>query len=115
MPHSPSLCRRAILTFAGVGLDIRPAARRFRDAMLRSHRTETARLFARVEKTQFHLQVEVAALRGLLQAEIAAFHERCELLEMALAAAEAGAGVLEKADASASDCAVTAIRRSATG
>jgi DNA transposition AAA+ family ATPase len=113
--RSPSLCRRAILTFAGVGLDIRPAARRVRDAMLRSHRTETARLFARVEKTQFHLQVEVAALRGLLQAEVAALHDRCELLEQAVAAAKAESGVLAEADASVADMAVKAIRRSATG
>jgi hypothetical protein len=83
--------------------------------MLQSHRAETARLFARVEKTQFHLQVEVAAMRGLLQAEVAAFHERCELLEKALAAADSGIGVSEKPDAAAPSLPVTAIRRSAIG
>jgi hypothetical protein len=88
----PSLFRRAILTLARVGLDIRPAARRFRDAMLRSHRAETGRLFARVEKTQFHLQVDVAALRGLLQAEVAALHDRYDLLEKTVATAKADSG-----------------------
>jgi hypothetical protein len=98
-----SLLRRAMLTFARVGLDIRPSARRFRDAMLRSHRAETARLFSRVEKTQFHLQVDVAALRGLLQAEVAALHDRYDLLEKSIATAKADSaapsGVLEEVDA----------------
>jgi hypothetical protein len=78
--------------------------------MLRSHRTETARLFARVEKTQFHLQVELAALRGLLQAEVAAFHERCELLEKAVAAAKAESGVSVEGGATVPDLTVKATR-----
>ncbi len=63
MASSPTPFRRAVLALAKAGLDIRPLAQRFRNAVLRPHRAEVAILFEQVGVAQRQLEQDIAALR----------------------------------------------------
>lgn len=83
MRMSHTLPRRVMLALAGVGLDIRPLARRFRDAILRPHRAEIAVRLAEMDRAQTILradlqrqQADLHRAQADLEAAYAGLHQR---------------------------------------